>query len=103
MEARSLEFVAAACEGELLFGSPDALVRRVCTDSRQIAAGDLFIALAGEKFDAHSFLAEVVEVRAHGSRGRRNWIWLARRATQAQHAENRKRRDARLKHRRERR
>ena len=31
----------------------------VSTDSRQIAAGDLFVALKGERFDAHNFLADV--------------------------------------------
>ena len=34
-------------------------VRRVCTDSRQVQPGDLFFALAGERFDGHDFLAEV--------------------------------------------
>src|SRR5437764_10923643 len=33
-------------------------VTRVCTDSRQAQPGDLFIALAGERFDAHDYLAE---------------------------------------------
>jgi UDP-N-acetylmuramoyl-tripeptide--D-alanyl-D-alanine ligase len=59
MEPRSLEFIAHACEGELLSGSAATRVSRVCTDSRQLEAGDLFIALAGEKFDAHDFLGEV--------------------------------------------
>jgi UDP-N-acetylmuramoyl-tripeptide--D-alanyl-D-alanine ligase len=59
MEARSVQYVAAACRGELLKGSPDALVLRVCTDSRQVGPGDLFIALAGERFDGHEFVAEV--------------------------------------------
>jgi len=35
------------------------LVRRVCTDSRTVQAGDLFFALPGERFDGHNFLAEV--------------------------------------------
>jgi UDP-N-acetylmuramoyl-tripeptide--D-alanyl-D-alanine ligase len=33
---------------------------RVWTDTRTIAAGDLFVALAGERFDAHEFLAQAV-------------------------------------------
>ena len=59
MEPRSLKFIAAACGGELLAGSPEAEVSRVCTDSRQAQAGDFFVALAGEKFDAHDYLPEV--------------------------------------------
>ncbi len=59
MEPRSLDFVAAACAGEIRWGSPETLVSRVCTDSRQVKPGDLFVPLRGEKFDAHDFLAEV--------------------------------------------
>ncbi len=33
----------------------------VTTDSRNVVAGNLFVALIGERFDAHDFLAEVVE------------------------------------------
>jgi UDP-N-acetylmuramoyl-tripeptide--D-alanyl-D-alanine ligase len=31
----------------------------VCTDSKNVAAGNLFVALRGARFDAHDFLAEV--------------------------------------------
>jgi UDP-N-acetylmuramoyl-tripeptide--D-alanyl-D-alanine ligase len=34
---------------------------RVGTDSRQIDAGELFVALAGERFDAHDFLSDVAQ------------------------------------------
>ena len=33
----------------------------VCTDSRQITKGCLFVALRGEKFDAHDFLSQAVD------------------------------------------
>lgn len=59
MEARPLHYFATACGGELRASSPGAWVRRVQTDSRLAAAGDLFIALKGERFDAHDFLREV--------------------------------------------
>jgi UDP-N-acetylmuramoyl-tripeptide--D-alanyl-D-alanine ligase len=61
MEARSLRFVAAACAGEQLNGSPDTRVNRVCTDSRQAQAGDVFFALTGGRFDGHDFLRQVAE------------------------------------------
>ena len=59
MDPRPLKFIADATAGEILRGRPDTLVHRVCTDSRQVNPGDLFIALAGDKFDGHQFLAEV--------------------------------------------
>lgn len=38
-----------------------ARVSRVSTDSRALAAGDLFVALRGEKFDGHGFVAQAFE------------------------------------------
>jgi UDP-N-acetylmuramoyl-tripeptide--D-alanyl-D-alanine ligase len=59
MEARSLQYIAKACGGELCYGSPSALGGRVCADSRAAATGDVFFALAGERFDGHAFVEEV--------------------------------------------
>lgn len=39
----------------------DQEVQRLISDSRQIIPGDLFIALRGEKYDAHDFLADVTQ------------------------------------------
>ena len=61
MEPRSLTYIAGSCNGELLHGSPAATVTGVCTDSRLARPGDLFIALAGEKFDGHNYLSEVAQ------------------------------------------
>jgi UDP-N-acetylmuramoyl-tripeptide--D-alanyl-D-alanine ligase len=61
MEVRSLQFIAMACAGRQLSGLPETQVRRVCTDSRQVKTGDLFIALRGERFDGHDFLRAVSE------------------------------------------
>ena len=58
MESRSLQYIADGCAGKLLGGSPYATVVRISTDSRGVVAGDLFIAIAGERFDGHSFLSE---------------------------------------------
>lgn len=61
MEPRTLQFICDASNGELLHGNPGALGLRVCTDSRQVREGDLFIAIKGERFDAHDFLGEIFE------------------------------------------
>ena len=42
------------------------LFRRVWTDTRTIAPGDLFVALVGERFDAHEFLRDAVAKGASG-------------------------------------
>ena len=41
-------------------------IKRFVTDSRQVQAGDFFIALRGEKFDAHNFLEDVKKLGATG-------------------------------------
>lgn len=61
MESRSLKYLANACGGVLRHAAPEVMVERICTDSRHVARGDLFVALAGERFDAHNFLPEVAE------------------------------------------
>ena len=40
-----------------LIGDPTVKVAGVCTDTRALAPGQLFVALRGERFDAHDFLA----------------------------------------------
>ena len=40
-------------------------ISHITTDSRQVTAGDLFIALRGEKFDGHNFVAQVLDNGAH--------------------------------------
>lgn len=49
--------VAAACGGTLT--GPDVNITGFSTDSRAVTPGDLFVALRGERFDAHDFIAEV--------------------------------------------
>lgn len=59
MEPLPLSFFAAAGAGDLAVSGRERLVRRVSTDSRDIRPGDLFVALRGERFDGHYFLAAV--------------------------------------------
>ncbi len=47
-----------ACE---LVGDEDQQIYRVHTDTRTLASGDLFVALKGERFDAHDFLVQAKE------------------------------------------
>ncbi|WP_407702873.1 UDP-N-acetylmuramoyl-tripeptide--D-alanyl-D-alanine ligase [Thiobacillus sedimenti] len=56
---------AAAMLG-LAHAGGDADVLRVCTDSRSIRPGDLFIALRGEKFDGGTFAADALRQGAVG-------------------------------------
>src|SRR5262245_30350697 len=64
MEARTVEFVVTACGGDLLAGLPQTQILRVCTDSRRVQPGDLFVALQGERVDGHDFVAEAVRKKA---------------------------------------
>jgi len=44
----------------------DAQVSRVSTDSRAVAAGDLFFAIVGERFDGHDFARAAIDAGAAG-------------------------------------
>jgi UDP-N-acetylmuramoyl-tripeptide--D-alanyl-D-alanine ligase len=58
--------IAAVIGGRLLSGEPGQPVGRISIDSRSIAAGDLFVAIRGDRFDGHQFVAEAL---AHGAMG----------------------------------
>ncbi|MBI2308759.1 MAG: UDP-N-acetylmuramoyl-tripeptide--D-alanyl-D-alanine ligase [Rhodocyclales bacterium] len=60
-----LSAAAAALQGRLL--GVDAEFSAVSTDSRAIRAGDLFVALRGERFDAHDFIGAVASEGAVGA------------------------------------
>jgi len=57
---RTVATLAEAAGGRILFGDPGAQVRAISTDTREIAAGDCFIALPGENHDGHLFVADAV-------------------------------------------
>ena len=52
--------VLAATRGSAV-GPEWELIRGVVTDSRAVEPGNLFVALRGERFDAHAFIDQVVE------------------------------------------
>ncbi|MBI3809815.1 MAG: UDP-N-acetylmuramoyl-tripeptide--D-alanyl-D-alanine ligase [Nitrospirae bacterium] len=53
--------------GRLVSGFSRKRARRVWTDSRTVRRGDLFVALAGRRFDGHRFVAEALRKGAVGA------------------------------------
>jgi UDP-N-acetylmuramoyl-tripeptide--D-alanyl-D-alanine ligase len=60
----TLSQIVTAVNGVLLQGDPAQALRGVTTDSRQLRPGELFLALKGERFDGHNFLASAIEAGA---------------------------------------
>jgi len=58
VDATSLQLLAQWANGTLTGGNPEQTVTRVCTDSRKLEPGDLFLALRGENFNGHEFVAK---------------------------------------------
>lgn len=58
-----LDFVIDSVKGQLLTGSGSS-VSRVSTDSRQMSPGTLFVALKGEHYDGHDYIATAIEAGA---------------------------------------
>jgi UDP-N-acetylmuramoyl-tripeptide--D-alanyl-D-alanine ligase len=52
----TIEEIARATGGDL-FGNGEGVVSGVSTDSRRAKAGELFVALRGERYDGHDFIA----------------------------------------------
>lgn len=62
MRPLRLSELAAPLEARLV--GPDCAISAVSTDSRRLAGGALFVALQGENFDGHDFLAQAAEAGA---------------------------------------
>ncbi len=56
--------IQKATSGRWVPAPPDRSFESISTDTRQLRAGDLFVALRGESFDAHDFLPRAVEAGA---------------------------------------
>ena len=59
MISLSLSEIASCVDGQLV-GS-EKIIESITTDTRAINAGELFIALRGDNFDGHNFLAKAIE------------------------------------------
>jgi UDP-N-acetylmuramoyl-tripeptide--D-alanyl-D-alanine ligase len=56
----SLGEVAASCAGSVVGASADTTIHSVCTDTRALRQGCLFVALRGEQHDGHRFVREAL-------------------------------------------
>ncbi len=65
MSARRLSELAAATGGTL--AGPDREFGRVTQDTRKLGAGELFVAIKGERFDGHEFLPQAEKLGAAGA------------------------------------
>ncbi len=66
MDATPLELLARWAGGRLASGDGTAEATTICTDSRSLKAGDVFVALRGDNFDGHSFITEAAALGAIG-------------------------------------
>ncbi len=62
----TLSDVLEATEGKLLGGGAESTFNGISTDSRQISPGNLYVALSGERFDGHHFVAAALDGGASG-------------------------------------
>lgn len=57
---------AAWCGGRLRQGDPEATLRGVSIDTRTLRGGELFVAIRGERHDAHGFLSQALAAGVAG-------------------------------------
>src|SRR5262249_28292564 len=55
-----------ATGGRLEQGRPSDAIAGIGIDSRTIASGELFVAIRGDRFDGHDFIAAAVAHGVHG-------------------------------------
>lgn len=61
--AWTAEQLTAATGGQW-YGQPPSTITHITTDSRRLTPGSLFLALQGERFDAHEFVAQAAQAGA---------------------------------------
>ncbi len=71
MIALTLRQIAEACDGRLEGGEPGTVIRRVSTDSRSLAPGDLFVGISGQRHDGSAFAAAAAAAGAAAVAGAR--------------------------------
>jgi UDP-N-acetylmuramoyl-tripeptide--D-alanyl-D-alanine ligase len=58
--------ILISTKGELLAGKQADMLTGLSTDTRRLKAGELFVAIKGERFDGHNFILEAVSKGAGG-------------------------------------
>ncbi|MFC1667180.1 UDP-N-acetylmuramoyl-tripeptide--D-alanyl-D-alanine ligase [Candidatus Omnitrophota bacterium] len=58
--------ILVSTKGRLLSGNEDDILRGISTDTRRLKAGELFLAIKGERFDGHNFILDAVSKGAGG-------------------------------------
>ncbi|MFW6268449.1 MAG: UDP-N-acetylmuramoyl-tripeptide--D-alanyl-D-alanine ligase [Bacillota bacterium] len=66
MEAMSIEEIRKAVGGKIVQGNPSEYIDSISIDSRKIEPDELFIAIIGENYDAHTFIPDAVNKGAGG-------------------------------------
>ncbi len=61
MKPITIKEILAAVGGKLLCGDENTVFTDVCTDTRKITQGSLFVPLVGEHFDAHDFISDALK------------------------------------------
>lgn len=64
MNPLPLSEIAAMSGGTLLSGKPSSLVKRISKDTRTLQAGDLYVALRGERHDGNDFVGSAAAAGA---------------------------------------
>src|SRR6059036_2086492 len=73
MNPTPLEQIAKFAGAEIFSGDGKVFIDKISTDSRAVKHGELFVALRGENFDAHSFVESVAKAGAAGAIVDSNW------------------------------
>lgn len=64
INSMTLAQIAEITQGELLYPNAEITISAISKDTRSLSAGDLYLALRGEHFDGHQFVAQAHEKQA---------------------------------------
>jgi UDP-N-acetylmuramoyl-tripeptide--D-alanyl-D-alanine ligase len=67
MQKINCDEILKATGGVLVSGNRKTSFDNICTDSRKVKAGDLFIPIKGERFDGHDFITQSLSTGAAGA------------------------------------